>query len=74
MHLSSVDQKLSHLGELRDVAASFRVPDPIICMDEMRINEMATERILSTFELVHVKNRHFSNHRESILSGLIKNK
>lgn len=63
VHLSSVSQKLSHLGELRHVAAGFRVFDPVMGMDELRINEMASERILSTFAPVDVKDRCFSNHQ-----------
>lgn len=48
VHLGSVGQEFSDFTELGHVAAGFPIAaNPIMCMNQMRFNEVATKRILS---------------------------
>lgn len=48
VRFGGMGQKFGDLGQLRDIAAGIPIAaNPIVSMDQMRVNEVATEGILS---------------------------
>lgn len=48
MHFRSVGQKFGDLSELRDITVGFLIiANPIVRVDQIRINKVATKGILS---------------------------